>query len=57
MLKTYLKPEITRVEMRPVEAALMGCKAALILQAAADQTQSMMCVTPGTIACKWQPGS
>jgi hypothetical protein len=34
MLKMYLKPVLTRVEMRPVEAALSACKNVEVLSLA-----------------------
>jgi hypothetical protein len=51
MLKTYLKPEVSKVEMRPIEAALMGCKAEYKLQDAACLGVHYSCIYPNTTAC------
>ncbi len=51
MLKTYLKPEISKVEMRPIEAALMGCKSTAGVGGNIDSGYPSVCV-PGGTACK-----
>ena len=57
ILKQYHKPEISRVEMRPMEAALSGCKSTLQLQDAACLAGGVTCIYPGTIACNVIGGS
>jgi hypothetical protein len=59
MLKAYLKPEFTRVEMRPVEAGLYACKnISVVTQAWLGG--SGLCAPGGngaTDACKQVTGS
>jgi len=54
MLKEYLKPELTRVEMRPLEASLLGCKSTVNIGA---WTGGANVCRPGGVACKVRAAS
>ena len=60
MQKTYHKPEVIRIELRPMEAALGGCKTTLDVGGAAGMQEPFGdygCVYPGTGACSKYQGS
>jgi hypothetical protein len=64
MLKSYLRPVVTRIELRATEALLGGCKTSLSVADAACLTETyppgqvpLSCVPSGTDACKLTVGS
>ena len=52
MLKAYLKPEISKVEMRPIEAALLGCKSTSGAGGNLESVGYPVVCVPGGTACK-----
>ena len=45
MLKTYSRPMVTRIELKPVEATLIPCKSTTY------QEDSAVCNPDGTLGC------
>ena len=42
--KTYVKPQVTQVALRPGEAVLGGCKTSGVMGPAASMCTSMSCI-------------
>jgi hypothetical protein len=57
MTKTYCKPMVTRVELRPTEATLSACKLQANMYAAYTSDSGWGCQLPNVAKCLTDTGS